>query len=103
LRTKLVRMEGNQITYGPIRTHIEAASPLAARHHTNWRLKAIERFSSIEDSEIVFTTPVTIAASDIQLIRSKIVQFISELDVTFEKSKPERLFCFNVDFVEVKS
>ncbi len=102
LRTKLVRLEGNQITFGPVRTHVESSSPLAARHHANWRLKAIERFSSIDNSELVFTTPVTIATSDVQLIRSKIVEFISELDKTFEKSKPERLFCFNVDFVEVK-
>ena len=102
LSTKLCRTEKNQITYGPNRTHIEASSPLAARHHTNWRLKVMERFSAIEDGELVFTTPVTIASADIQLIRAKIVQFISELDATFEKSQPERLFCFNVDFVEIK-
>jgi hypothetical protein len=51
-------------------THIEDSSPLVARHHRNWRIKAMERHPVMKPkTELAYTAPMTLAESDVLKIR----------------------------------
>lgn len=82
-------------------THVAKSSPLAGRHHKNWRLKAMERYAHMQDSELAFTMPVTLREADALKVRKSIQQFLRQTDAVFDESPPEKLYCLNVDWFEV--
>ncbi len=86
---------------GHQRTHLESTSPLIARHHTNWRLKAIENFDVISSHELVYTAPLSISQKDAAAFRQKLVKLISELGGTVKDTDPESFYCFNIDWLEL--
>ncbi len=102
IRTGLCREKNGQINFGPTRTHIEADSPLASRHHINWRIKSMERFDYMADDELAFTSPVVLETKDAAKVRKLILNFLEDSDKLFDQSKNEELFCLNVDWVRVK-
>lgn len=102
VRTGLCKVKNGEFIYGPTRTHVEAESPLANRHHINWRLKAIEQLERMEPDELVFTSPVVIEKKDAIKIRKLILEFLQNADRAFEKSGSEELFCLNVDWVRIQ-
>lgn len=102
LKTRLCVMKDGKYNVGPMRTHVEADSPLASRHHGNWRLKAIESFDKLKSDEIVFTSPVILETKDALKIRNLILDFVESTDKVFDKSGNEELFCLNVDWVRVR-
>ena len=75
---------------GPAMTHVESNSPFVLSHHKNWRLKAIDRHPQLSPSEISFTFPVTVSASDAKAIRAKII-----------KSPSEEVRCLNIDWLKI--
>ena len=97
----LCKEEGNKIVYGLVPTYIEAASPLAARHHLNWRQKTQEKFDQLRSEDLVFTYPTAISEEDFQKIREKLVQFIEEFKKTTEPSPSENLYCLNIDWLKL--
>lgn len=82
-------------------THVSSDSPLAGRHHKNWRLKAMEGYSRLQNSELAFTMPVTLSESDVIKVKQSILQFIQQTDKLFDESPPEKLFCLGIDWFEV--
>jgi uncharacterized protein (TIGR02147 family) len=83
---------------GAARTHIEKASPLASRHHTNWRLKAIEHFEHVGANELAFTAPMTLSESDASQVHKRLIEFIEWATALATQSSSESLYCFNVDW-----
>jgi hypothetical protein len=63
---------------GPQSTHVGADSLLAARHHANWRERAVNRMDTMKAEELFFTSPVTIAAADIPKVRKLLVTTIED-------------------------
>lgn len=98
--------EDGKLKMGPSRTHIGADSPLIGRHHANWRFKAIERVGRVSkssESELIFTSPLTIATRDAAEAREILLQAIEKISARVEGGDPEKLFCLNVDWFEVKA
>jgi uncharacterized protein (TIGR02147 family) len=101
LRTGLCKIKDGEIRVGPAWTHIDARSTYVASHHRNWRLKAIERFHDISESELVVTAPVALSRNDALEFRKRILQLIDELKKTVSKSSSEEIMTFNLDWVRL--
>ncbi len=84
-----------------LRTHIEKGSPLAARHHTNWRLHSIESIETMTERDLAFTAPLTISAPDAGKIKSLILKFIEDATAVVADSPSEECFCLNIDWFKV--
>jgi uncharacterized protein (TIGR02147 family) len=83
-------------------THLPAESPLAARHHGNWRVKAMERYPSLaQKTELAFTAPISLSKADVLRIRAKILEFIEEVCEISDPSVPESAYCLNIDWFEI--
>lgn len=102
LETGLCKMNDGKLEHAVQTTHVPADSPLASRHHKNWRLKAMERYPYLGSSELAFTMPVTLSAADILRVRKMLLNFIQEVDRVFDKSPSEKLCCLNIDWLEVE-
>jgi uncharacterized protein (TIGR02147 family) len=94
--------KNGRLSYGPQSTHIGADSPIATRHHLNWRMKAMENFEGLKASEIVFTSPVVVSAADAEIIRRKLLDAIEDCVKVVDQSPSERLMCLNLDWVEIE-
>ncbi len=93
---------GDKLHYGPQSTHVSAESPLAARHHLNWRLKAMENLEGLKSTELVFTSPVAVSKKDAELLRSRFLEMIDEWAKVVDHSPSEQLMCLNIDWVEIE-
>lgn len=94
---------GNKILYGNKKTFVSKESPLAARHHANWRLKIVSQLDRLTEQDLAFTYPTVISAEDFLKLREELVQFLERFKKTCDSSPSEKLYCLNIDWVEVIS
>lgn len=103
LETGLCVKKQGRIEPGPQMTHLDASSPLVARHHGNWRIKAMERHPLIsQDDELAYTAPMTLSSSDVKKIRALLADVVQKTDEIVGPSPSEKLYCMCIDWFEVK-
>lgn len=90
--------KGDHFELGDQHIHVPANSPFVIRHHTNWRLRAINALDKTSEAELNFTAPMSISKADFGLIREKIVKLIQEVVVIAKKSDAQDVFALNIDF-----
>ena len=92
------RSSSEQIIMGPARTYVPADSPLVSRHHSNWRLRAIERSPGIGEKELMLTSPMTVSKKDAARIREMLLQTFQSIGKILDDTEPEQLACLNIDW-----
>jgi len=89
--------KGDRIAIGPRITYVDRDSPLAARHHTNWRLRAIEQMQQPSAEDFFFTAPFSISADDYRRIRDELSRIAGKVARTVEKTDPEMMVTISID------
>lgn len=87
---------------GPSSTHLEASSPLISRHHSNWRLKALEVHDDLASEELAYSGPMSISKRDQEEIRAILLEAIRKATHRAVASSPEKLCCLNIDWFQVR-
>ncbi len=93
--------DGNKIKMGPRTTHLGSNSSMILRHHSNWRMKALSRGVGADEEELFYTSPVSLAASDIPKIRKMILEWIDSFSTVVKDSDSEALACLNIDWFKI--
>lgn len=75
---------------------------LVARHHTNWRLKSIEKTEKEEKDELIFTAPLTVSQKDFKKIKNILLNSIEKVSEIIVKTSPEKVTCLNIDLFYVQ-
>ncbi len=101
LRTKLLTEKSGRLVQGEMHLHLENDSPLIARHHTNWRLKALEAVTAEQDSDLHYSLALTLSQKDVLKIKSKLVEFIAEVQNLVRPSAEEELCGFCLDWFKI--
>ena len=102
LANQLCVKQDNQVSMGPARIHVGVDSPLVSRHHTNWRMKGLQKMEKVDHSkELFFTGPYSLSKSLLPKIRKQLVQVVDECTDQVVKSDSETLACLNIDWFEV--
>jgi uncharacterized protein (TIGR02147 family) len=78
--------------------HLEKNSPFIARHHSNWRLAAMDALSRDNAQEIHYSTVSTLSRKDCEHLRAHFTQVIQDYVKTVSHSKEEMMWVFNLDF-----
>ena len=99
LEAGLCIQDRGKIKPGPKYTHLENRSPLIARHHGNWRLKAMERHPLMTDGELSYTSPMSLSESDAQRVRALLVALVKEVNKIRDPSPCEATYYLNVDWL----
>ncbi len=84
-------------------TFIEKGSPFLSRHHANWRMKSIQKSESIADTEMIYTSQVSLSRRDFDHIREGLSQFVKDAMKRVVDSPPEDLACLNIDWFWIES
>lgn len=97
----LLKFENGLYTQGPARLHFGSDSPFVSRHHTNWRIKAIEKLNDTDETSLHFTMPANLSKKDVLDIRKKIMGLIETSTQTVDNSHPEVMYCLNIDWMKI--
>jgi uncharacterized protein (TIGR02147 family) len=103
LATGLLREENGRFVVGETLTYITRESPLAAKHHLNWRLRAIQQLDHIPEEDLVFTNVIALSKKDFLKIREEIVKLLETYKAIGDPSPSEQLSFLTVDWRKLRS
>lgn len=89
--------EKNKLKMGAKRTYLDQESPFIARHHSNWRMKGMEKMIAPDKDEIFITSPMSLSKQLISEIRAEILEFAVKISDQVKPSPEEELACLNID------
>jgi uncharacterized protein (TIGR02147 family) len=98
IQAKLVKETPSGLAIGAGRVHIDKQSPLLIRHHTNWRLKAIDLIGRADKDDLNYSAVIGISAHDALRIRQLLLDSLRESESILEKSKEALPYMMNIDF-----
>lgn len=90
----LVQQHGDQYQVGNTSIHLPADSPLHAKHHTNWHLRALQALEEPRELDLHYSSAVSLAKEDLPKVRSILVQAIEEIRKVVRDSKEDTAYCY---------
>lgn len=88
---------------GSLHLHLGDDSPYIQRHHSNWRVKAIQSFDRrARPDELHYSAVVTVSREDAVRVKERLMQVLQENVRTISASPGEVAFCHVMDWFEVK-
>ncbi len=98
VRTGICERRGSKHIPGTTFVYIGNDSPLVVKHHTNWRMKAIQKMDSREEKELFFTSPMSMSLEDFTKIRELLAKTIEKSLEICKASEAKEVVCLNIDF-----
>jgi uncharacterized protein (TIGR02147 family) len=83
-------------------THLNRGSPFLAKHHTNWRLKAVEATDELQADEMMYTAICSIEASDFQKFKDELTLLLEKFVSMVQKSEGEEIAQLGIDFLRIR-
>lgn len=100
-QTGLCNEKGGVYSLGELHVHISNESPFVVKHHTNWRMKAIQKMDHRQPTELFFSAPMSISKKDFGVIREQLNLAVKKMVDIAKDSTAEEIVCLNIDFFEV--
>lgn len=72
------------------------------KHHTNWRIQAIESLESESVADLHYSAVFSLSEKDVLTIKNKLLDDIKEIVEQVKPSSEETLYNFNIDFFNLK-
>jgi uncharacterized protein (TIGR02147 family) len=90
----------NENRYSPttLSTFVDRESPHFLKHHSNWRIRAIEKAERLSDEEVMFTAPVSIAREDFPSVQKELVRCIKTISGIVKDSNADSVAALNIDW-----
>ncbi len=89
------------IKMGHAKTHVDAKSQWASRHHSNWRTRRLTELDNVGDQEICFTSPFSCSAKDYKKIREIFLSAIQEAMQIIADSPSEETHVLCMDLFDM--
>jgi uncharacterized protein (TIGR02147 family) len=102
LETGLCVENNGRFRMGTQSTHVDSGSPHLAKHHANWRLRAIQAAENLDEKELMYTVNVSLSKADFEKLREEMVQYIQKFLETIYPSPAEDIACFNLDWFWIR-
>ena len=90
------------IKMGSRSTFVPRSSPFISKHHSNWRTKALETAEQDLESDLYFTSPVSMSESDFKKFKIKLTELIKDFSSVVKDSPEEIVACLNFDYFRVR-
>ncbi len=98
LSTGVCSETSGKYSMGVQSTFVERGSPFLQKHHSNWRIKAIQKSESIADSELMYSGQFSLSQKDFSILRERLADFLKEANQVVKDSKAEEIACLNIDW-----
>ena len=103
LKTNLIQLNNDRYIRGGGHIHLGKDSPNIIKHHTNWRLRAIEHLNQQEGKGIHYSVVYSLSKKDAKTIKEKILKLIQDNIKRIEPSPEEVAYVNLIDFFELKT
>lgn len=97
----LIKEEKNKLSTGTEFMWLENNSPWITKHHTSWRIKALEDLDKESPFDVHFSSLCTISKSDVLKIKNIFMDVIKKNSEIIKHSKEERMYVINIDFFDL--
>lgn len=97
-QTGICERDGAIYKMGKSVVYISNDSPLVVKHHTNWRMRAIQKMDTREPFELFYTSPMSMSLTDFKKIRELLAKTIESSLEICRASPAEEVVCLNIDF-----
>lgn len=97
VQTGLAKKVENNFEIGVTRIHLDNDSPQIQRHHTNWRMQAINSIDKNLKSDLHFSTVVSMNPTDLPALKEILIKAIEDSRKIIRDSKEEQLVCLCID------
>jgi uncharacterized protein (TIGR02147 family) len=94
----LVTQKQNRFQMGTQSTMVGQGSPYLIKHHTNWRVKAIQRAENLQDEEMMYSGQFSLSRRDFEGLRETFAQLLKSTNEVVMKSPAEEVACLNLDW-----
>lgn len=98
----VVKVEG-RYSIGTSHIHLEHDSPMISKHHSNWRVKAIQSLDEVHSNDLHYSSAITCSEEDAVKIKTALIRAIDEVRAIVRPSKDEGGFVYCLDFFGLKS
>lgn len=98
----LVKREGSKYSPGVSRIFLGSDSPMIARHHTNWRMRAIDSLDRDIRNDLHLSTVLSFSHEDAVQIKEFLVKSIQKArEIAAHSPKDEEVQCLCVDLFKI--
>lgn len=102
LKVGLVKKsDSGTLSIGSTQIFIGSDSPLISKHHTNWRVRAIESLDHYKDKHLHYSSVISVSKSDVDKVRELMVSLIQQIRSIVRESKDEACYSYAMDLFEV--
>ncbi len=98
----VAQIQPNQFVIGNARIHLGQNSALISKHHTNWRLQAMNSFDRESEDDLHYTSVVSLSQEDALEIKSRLVKEIDAFNSIVQESEEETMCCLTLDFFDLE-
>jgi len=98
----MLREENGRLSIGQYRTHLAKDSPFLIKHHTNWRLRAVQSLDFEQTGEhsddLHYSLVMSLAKSDIEKMKQIVFDAITRADSVLQSTRSEVMYSFCMDW-----
>ncbi len=97
----VVKEKGGHYEVGTARMHLPSTSNLVSKHHTNWRIRAMNSLDLPRPDNIHFSTVYSFSKTDLDRLKEMILKLVEDMEPVILDSPAEIAYCFAFDFFEI--
>lgn len=94
----LLERTSDRLKIGTSHIHLGKDSPMISRHHTNWRMQAIQSLERGNDPDLHYSSVITASKDDSLKIKEIMVKAIEQIRSIVKDSKDEESYSYAMDF-----
>lgn len=98
----LAVQDGLRWKMGTSSVFIDSSSPMIGKHHTNWRIQAMQSLDRLDIEDLHYSAPISLSKDDFQKIREMFVDVIRRAREIVKPSKEEIAACYCLDLFKIQ-
>lgn len=98
LSSEIIIEKSGRYRPGVQSTFVEQGSPHLLKHHSSWRVKAIQKSENLSDNELMITGQYSLSKKDFLSLRERLTEFVKVLNMAVKETDPEEIVCLNLDW-----
>lgn len=101
LESGLLQNKQGKLIPGETQLHLQRNSQFIRQHHSQWRLKSLERIQRPKAEDMRYSTVSTLSRRDILQLRTQMAEWVRTYTETVRDSKEEEMCAFSLDFYQL--
>ena len=97
----VIQEKNGRLSQGSTRIHLAKGSPFLIKHHSNWRMKAIQSLDDEREHDLHYTMVMSLSKKDIEKMKQIIFDAITRTDQLLKETGDETVYSFSMDWFKI--